>query len=240
MCLTQYDTDKVENRYLERYDPILEPLLEKEIVLLEIGVHKGGSLLLWRDYFPLGAVVGIDISLPKNYQPPERIQVFKGSQTDLQFLSDVANKTAPNGFDLIIDDASHLGELTKITFWHLFDNHLKPGGLYVIEDWVTGYWDDWVDGKSLDFAKYRSKPQKGALRLLRAKIARKLRIKTPMLGHNYGLVGFIKQLIDEQGAPDVTRKNFKGKKQRGSKFENMVIMPSLVFIKKAYHQTAIS
>ena len=63
-------------------------------------------------------------------------------------LSVVARKTAPEGFDIIIDDASHFGDLTKIAFWHLFDNHLKPSGLYVIEDWGTGYWSDWTDGKT--------------------------------------------------------------------------------------------
>ena len=42
----------------------------------------------------------------------------------------VARKTAPEGFDIIIDDASHFGDLTKIAFWHLFDNHLKPSELY--------------------------------------------------------------------------------------------------------------
>ena len=50
----------------------------------------------------------------------------------------VARKTAPEGFDIIIDDASHFGDLTKIAFWHLLYNHLKPSGLYVIEDWGTG------------------------------------------------------------------------------------------------------
>ena len=59
-----------------------------------------------------------------------------------------ARKTAPEGFDIIIDDASHFGDLTKIAFWHLLDNHLKPSGLYVIEDWGTGYWSDWPGGKS--------------------------------------------------------------------------------------------
>ncbi len=57
--LEQYDSDKIANRYLDRYDPILEPWLDKKIVLLELGVHKGGSLILWRDYFPFGTIVGI-------------------------------------------------------------------------------------------------------------------------------------------------------------------------------------
>src|SRR5438309_8699047 len=54
-----------------------------------------------------------------------------------------SGETAPEGFDVIIDDCSHIGELTRISFWHLFEHHLKPGGLYVIEDWSTGYWDSW-------------------------------------------------------------------------------------------------
>jgi len=233
--LEQYDSDKIASRYLERYDPILEPWIAKKIVLLELGISKGGSLLLWRDYFPLGTIVGIDISLPKGFQPIERIHVFEGSQAAPQFLSRVANETAPDGFDIIIDDASHIGELTKISFWHLFDNHLKPGGLYVIEDWGTGYWDDWPDGKSLDLeAGFQRRLRRNPFWL---KIFRKLRLKAPMHCHSYGMVGFIKQLIDEQGAPDVTRKRLKGKPKRGSKFENMIITPSIVFIRKADHQS---
>ena len=149
LTLTQYDTDKIANRYLERYDPILEPWVNKKITLLEIGVHKGGSLLLWRDYFSQGTIVGIDIKVPKDFVPTERVSIYEGDQADTNFLTGVANRIAPEGFDIILDDASHIGELTKKAFWHLFDNHLKPGGLYVIEDWGTGYFDDWPDGRSV-------------------------------------------------------------------------------------------
>jgi hypothetical protein len=145
--LAACDTDKIGHHYLEVYDPILAPWVEKEIKLLEVGIHKGGSLQLWRDYFPRGTIVGIDLRLPENFVPGERVQVFEGSQSDERFLSEVAKKTAPEGFDIIIDDASHIGELTRRTFWHLFDHHLKPGGLYAIEDWGTGYWDHFPDGK---------------------------------------------------------------------------------------------
>ena len=64
---------------------------------------------------------------------------------------------APGGFDIIIDDASHIGELTKTTFWHLFDHHLKPGGLYAIEDWGTGYLDDFSDGKKIQSEVFDSR-----------------------------------------------------------------------------------
>ena len=88
--------------------------------------------------------------LPQRLETGERIQVFQGDQADTAFLSKVASRTAPDGFDIIIDDASHIGELTKATFWHLFDRHLKPGGLYAIEDWGTGYLDDFPDGKRFE------------------------------------------------------------------------------------------
>lgn len=235
--LAEYDSDKIANHYLERYDPFLEPWLDKNITLLELGVYRGGSLLLWRDYFPHGTIVGIDIRLPKGFRATERVHAFEGSQIDLPFLSHVAEETAPEGFDVIIDDASHLGELTKTAFWHLFDNHLKPGGLYVIEDWGTGYWDDWPDGKSIALSSYvHPGAKRGRSWLLLSKIISRLHLTMPMQGHSYGMVGFIKQLIDEQGAHDVTRERLKGRPKRDSKFESMTIVPSLVFIKKARDQ----
>ena len=221
--LNSYDTDKITGRYLDSYDPVLQPWVDKPVKLLELGVKNGGSLMLWRDYFPLGTIVGIDINLPKGLSPGERVHVFEGSQSDPRFLSEVANRVAPEGFDIIIDDASHIGELTRIAFWHLFDNHLKPGGLYVIEDWGTGYWDDFPDGKSVVATERQPKmvsPDNFA--------------KVPFPCHSYGMVGFVKELVDEQGAHDLTRRRFDNTKQgiRNSKFQSLLIVPSIVFVRK--------
>ena len=208
------------------YDPVLQPWVDKGIKLLEIGIRKGGSLHLWRDYFPFGIIAGIDLELPERFEPGERIQIFEGSQSDKRFLSEVANKIAPEGFDIIIDDASHIGELTKTTFWHLFDNHLKPGGLYSIEDWGTGYLDDFPDGK-----KFRPKtPILGRVRsLLPKRIGRKM--KVPFHCHSYGMVGFVKELVDEQGAADIAMGSKAG--WRKSKFKNILITPGIVIVAKA-------
>jgi hypothetical protein len=235
--LDKYDSDKIGNRYLDRYDPILAPWVDQKITLLELGVYRGGSLLLWRDYFPLATIIGIDIALPREFKPGARIRLFEGSQADPQFLSRVADEVAPEGFDIIIDDASHLGELTKTAFWHLFDNHLKPNGLYVIEDWGTGYWDEWGDGKSFDLEKYR-RPSVSHNRFW-SRIANRLRIKMPMRSHDYGMVGFLKQLIDEQGAADATKKRWADRPRRTSKFDSMIITPTIVFVKKAGNQSVV-
>lgn len=218
--LEQYDSDKITNRFLDRYDEFFEPWCEQEVTLLELGVHRGGSILLWRDYFAKGAIVGLDIKLPEGFDHEERIKLYEGSQADTNFLKQVAEETAPDGYDIIIDDASHIGELTKTAFWFLFDHYLKPGGLYVIEDWGTGYWGDWPDGEILSPETYHQPAiQNGQ--------------KQPMPGHNYGMVGFIKQLIDEQGAHDVSRQLFSGRPKRWSKFESLNITPSIVVVKKA-------
>ncbi len=236
LSLDQYDSDKIDCDYLKKYDPIFEPYVQKKIALLELGVLKGGSLLLWRDYFPFGTIAGIDIKLPHGFDPGERIHIFEGNQADLRFLSQVADSIAPEGFDIIIDDASHFGELTKTTFWHLFDNHLKPNGLYVIEDWYTGYWGDWFDGKRLNLESYAQRKFKRS-RFGRFWIYRtgKFGLKFPMRGHCYGMVGFIKQLVDEQAADFVTMGRLYGKSTRRSKFEHIIVTSSMVVIKKARH-----
>jgi hypothetical protein len=43
------------------YEECLEHLVGKDIRLLELGVYQGKSLLLWRDYFEKGRIVGLDL-----------------------------------------------------------------------------------------------------------------------------------------------------------------------------------
>jgi hypothetical protein len=207
--LAVYETDKIQHHYLEVYDPILSHWTDKDVKLLELGIKKGGSLKLWRDYFPRGTIAGIDLELPEGFIPGERIQLFQGSQGDTQFLSQVAMSIAPDGFDIIIDDASHIGELSKTTFWHLFDHHLKPGGLYSIEDWGTGYLDDFPDGRRFD-----PKPS----------------ILDPFPSHSHGMVGFVKELVDEQCAGSIAFG--RGEEFRLSKFESLLFTEGVVFITK--------
>lgn len=224
--LPSYETDKAANGYLDWYDSQLARFADREVKLLELGIARGGSLLLWRDYFPKGLIVGVDVKIPAALVGAERIQMFRGSQGHESFLRHVADTTAPDGFDVIIDDASHIGRLSKRTFTLLFDRHLKPGGLYVIEDWGTGYWADWPDGSAF-------KSQEPSRSRWRKFLARgKPNREAVLSNHNYGMVGFIKELIDEQGAADLTRARSDGEPQRESRFEQMLILPSIVFITK--------
>jgi hypothetical protein len=104
--------------------------------------------------------------------------------------------------------ASQIGDLPKIAFWHLFDNHLKAPGLYVIEHWGTGYWSDCPDGKSY---RRRSPFYSRVLSVLKTL---KAISRIPSHSHHYGMVSFIKERVDEQGTADLTRVNLSGTPKR--------------------------
>ncbi|MCD4680087.1 MAG: hypothetical protein K8S00_06850 [Bacteroidales bacterium] len=224
---SKYDTDKqISGGYLDNYSKYFSPLKNKEICLLELGVFKGGSLKLWKEYFKQGKIIGLDFKLQDNLNE-DRIITYEGKQQDTNLLDKISNINSPNGFDIIIDDCSHFGDLTKISFWHLFNNHLKSGGIYVIEDWGTGYWDMWPDGKCYDENKFKiSKLEKIKSRLFKNKAD--CRIKS----HDYGLVGFVKELIDEVGRGDITHPKRGVAPPQPSKIKSMEIFLGQVFIVK--------
>jgi len=218
-----YDTDK-SSRYLNNYQEHFRHLAGQEVFLLELGVHKGGSLLLWRDYFEKGRIVGLDVKEVPIEDATGRIRVYQGLQQDCALLDRIGGESAPRGFDVIIDDASHVGEWTRVSFWHLFERHLKPGGIYVIEDWRTGYWDAWEDGR-----RYRSPRQSPGLFGSLADALRRRRFPS----HDHGMVGVIKQLVDELGMDMITNPERGGSgPQRDPGFRKMEITPGQVFIWK--------
>src|SRR5215216_6191664 len=115
---SEYDTDKaVHTHYLRNYEEYFRPLLGRDIRLLELGVLKGGSLLLWRDYFERGVIVGLDLNSAQIEDPTGRIRLYQGGQQDTELLDRIARECAPEGFDVIIDDCSHVGELARVSFW---------------------------------------------------------------------------------------------------------------------------
>lgn len=250
---SNYDTDKAAHRhYLRNYEEYFRPLLDRDVRLLELGVLKGGSLLLWRDYFERGVIAGLDLNPAHIEDPTGRIRLYRGGQQDTALLDRIARECAPEGFDVIIDDCSHVGYLARVSFWHLFEHHLKPGGLYVIEDWGTGYWDFWDDGvryrprrRPAGYSPLRHRLNRAAMRLYNSGLGR-----LPLVGrfassakrvlqhglynsHDYGMVGFIKELVDELGMPDITHPDFGISPPRPSRFREMKLSQSHLIVVKA-------
>ena len=142
-----YKTDKAgEHFYTPHYQSHFQACRLKNIKLLEIGVggyddpNKGGSSLrMWKKYFPNGKIYAIDI-FDKSGLQEERIKIFQGSQVDSPFLEKVTRETG--GLDIIIDDGSHVNSHVIESFNLLFPK-LNDGGIYVIEDVQTSYWEDY-------------------------------------------------------------------------------------------------
>ena len=123
--------------YLDIYDSHFARFRNTPVKMLEIGVYKGGSLELWREYFGAEATIfGIDIDPECANCVTSPNQVRIGSQDDPRFLRSVINEIgAPN---IILDDGAHNGRCQRISFNELFPC-LQEGGLYVIEDLHTSY-----------------------------------------------------------------------------------------------------
>jgi hypothetical protein len=127
-----YETDKETLGYVPEYRKIADALGPMARVC-ELGVLNGLSLDMWKDMFPLGLIAGVDLYASSRW-PDGTIKIVSG-QSDPGLPGQLA-EYAPE-WDLIVDDASHHGDLTQASFdllWPL----VAPGGFYVIEDWFIG------------------------------------------------------------------------------------------------------
>jgi SAM-dependent methyltransferase len=192
------------------------PGSDSPITLLELGVHTGESLKIWASYFSAGKVIGLDLARPgPDFSGWPNITYEIGDQADAMHLSEMSARHAPAGYDIVIDDASHTGWRSQVSYTALFPR-LKPGGLYIVEDWGTGYYDDWPDGGH--YQKISSEPVDGL-------------IPKRMPSHDFGMVGFVKSLFDEV-AGDHLRPNLSAPPSRADTIEFMHVYKTSVIIKK--------
>ena len=133
----KYNCDKIlHHNYHLIYPSHIDKYRNEKINIFEIGVHHGNSFKLWCEYFNKASVYGLDINT--SYEDA-RGTIFKGDQTDLNLLANIVNNIKVAS--IIIDDGSHNPSHQLITFNYLFQNLLENGGVYIIEDIETSYWD---------------------------------------------------------------------------------------------------
>jgi hypothetical protein len=130
------------HQYTRLYERHLRHLRRRPIALLEIGIGGydsptwgGASLRMWRNYFFRGKIHGLDICEKRIDEP--RIRVHQGDQADQEFMRALGSEFGP--FDVIVDDGSHHNAHIRASFAALFHHHLRPHGVYVIEDMATAY-----------------------------------------------------------------------------------------------------
>lgn len=150
--IDEFGSDKNLSGYTPTYTDLFEPIRDKKINLLEIGIgtviagaqssmsntqiqnyKPGASLRVWKEYFPNSLVYGGDIQKDTQFTE-DRIQTF---------LFDSTNKTECDStlkdmeFDIIIDDGWHAWKAQMDTITNLF-SRVKVGGYYIIEDIENG------------------------------------------------------------------------------------------------------
>jgi hypothetical protein len=142
----KYQTDKtLHHGYHYFYPRFLEPLRNETFNMLEIGLgsfqdNTGNSPKLWKEYFPNANVFVMDI----NYEYKDEFgTIIRGDQSNIKDITKVANIVERAKF--IIDDGSHHPEHQLLTFTHLFEYLLEPGGVYIIEDIECSYWKSTED-----------------------------------------------------------------------------------------------
>ena len=136
----EHRSDKCASRhnYVEIYELFFGPLRERPLRFLEIGVFRGESMRLWQAYFESAEIFGIDIEDTSEHETA-RIRTFVADQADRQQLAAVIEE-AGSDFDIILDDGGHSMEQQQVSFGFLFP-HVRPGGLYIIEDVHTSFRD---------------------------------------------------------------------------------------------------
>jgi hypothetical protein len=148
------DKDTIHS-YVELYDDILKDKKHTATDVCEIGVYHGGSIKLWKDYFPRANVYALDIKdRTDNWDGVKdpRIKLFLDNDAyDPDFVERVLGNKR---FDMILDDGPHTLPSMKLAIKHYLPL-LKKDGIFMIEDVQDIKWiDDLIQATPLETRKY--------------------------------------------------------------------------------------
>lgn len=156
----KYGSDKHSGHhdYCGAYEDNLGKFRDDHVVLLELGFggyeyrdRGGAGMRMFHEWMPNAKIISTD-KFMKNEILDERADFI---------LADLSNQVHRKAImqsvrnpNIIIDDASHLNRDVINCFYEFFP-HLAPGGVYVIEDIESSWWEDHgFDGaKDLDDTK---------------------------------------------------------------------------------------
>lgn len=128
----KYGCDKEPSNY-HHYTPYYNELFQHKLIkrVLEIGIFRGASLRMWRDYFPEAEIFGIDIDPTCLFQE-NRIHTYQCDAGNEEHLDNIAVQLGGN-FDIIIDDGSHYPEHQMLSA-KIMPKYLSKNGIFIIED----------------------------------------------------------------------------------------------------------
>lgn len=129
-----YDTDKNDLGYLDNfYNDFFARLKNTPITMMEIGVCRGGSINLWKDYLhPQTKIYAADINYFEHVEGT--CSIIGDMYDDLQVL-----KFSNEYFDLIIDDGPHSYQ-SFVDVIQKYHSKIKKGGVLIVEDIIKSEW----------------------------------------------------------------------------------------------------
>ena len=128
---------------VELYARLIEDLRPEYV--FELGFYRGGSTAFIAELAHPRRLVAIDRRPSLSQADVEAyasrglddvVRIYGGvDQADRDMLVEIVERELDgNALDLVVDDCSHQYEATRASFNELFPR-LRPGGLFVIEDW---------------------------------------------------------------------------------------------------------
>jgi SAM-dependent methyltransferase len=143
-----YDTDKSSQRvnpyykvhshpYTLFYDSLFRSKKDEPLNIAEIGIHLGGSIRMWKEYFPNSSIYGFDNN-------NDLIARFTQNHGDLgipisfmDVTDEISVQTALNNlnimYDIFVEDSTHVLDDQIRVIENVYP-YLKPGGVFIFED----------------------------------------------------------------------------------------------------------
>ena len=144
-------------KYFDIYESVFNKYKNRDVIFVEIGVHNGGSLEIWRNYFSKGTkIIGIDINEEcRKFEDKNRnIEIYIGNQSDENFWSAFFKKVGK--VDIILDDGGHTNFNQIITTANVIKN-INDDGVLLVEDVHTSYMKHYNSSLKQSFINFSKK-----------------------------------------------------------------------------------
>lgn len=167
--MTQFGSDKGwdKHNYTTVYAALLNEWRDRPLRIFEIGLGSGNpdipfnmgpgavpgaSLRGWKALFPKASVYGADIDRTVLFEE-DRITTFYCDQLDPAAITRMwSDPELSSGADLILDDGLHTFD-GNTTFLESSLPHLRPGGIFIVEDIHAETFPAWTERCVRDYAR---------------------------------------------------------------------------------------
>jgi hypothetical protein len=130
--------------YFPVYERHFSRFVNRDVVMIEIGCGKGGSLQMWKRYLgPHARIIGVDIDPACAHYAEDQIEIRIGDQSSPAFLASLVREYGSP--DIVLDDGSHVMSHIRASFETLFPA-VQRNGVYLVEDLHTAYWGEFEGG----------------------------------------------------------------------------------------------